>query len=40
MKRLKKQYSKIKLWWWQRKQKRAVAEKIKKLQQKDPHIYK
>ena len=40
MKWLKKQYSKIKLWWWQRKQKRAVAEKIKKLQQKDPHIYK
>jgi hypothetical protein len=40
MKWLKKQYSKFKLWWVQRKQKRAVAEKLKKLQKKDPFIYK
>jgi hypothetical protein len=40
MKWLKKQYNKFKLWWVQRKQKRAVAEKLKKLQKKDPFIYK
>ena len=34
MKWLKKQYSKLKLWWVQRKQKRAVAEKLKNAEEK------
>jgi len=31
---------KIKLWWAKRQAKKAVREKLKKLQKKDPFIYK